>query len=197
MRLAFLLSSVVLAGAVVVPTVGSVAVAAVDARDPSRFVDTLADTAFATLRTGDRAAARRQFRAVLAQHFDVGGIGDRLIQRHRRSITPAQYQQYRAAFPGFIVGTYGDRLAAYSNADLRVVRAVPRGNGAAVLTAVTRPGARPANVVWTVVGTPSGYKVANLTVSGVNLQLAQQADFDSFIQRRGFDALIAFMRSRG
>ena len=66
-----------------------------------------------------------------------------------------------------------------------------------MLTTVTRPGSRPANVVWTVVRTPAGYKVGNLTVSGVNLQLAQQADFDSFIQRRGFDALIAFMRSRG
>lgn len=175
----------------------SVAVAAVDARDPGRFVDTLADTSFAALRTGDRARARAQFRNILAQHFDVAGIGDRLIQRHRARITPAQHAAYRAAFPGFIVGTYGDRLAPYADADLKVVRVAPAGAGAAVLTTVTRPGARPANVVWTVVRTPAGYKVGNLTVSGVNLQLAQQADFDSFIQRRGFDALIAFMRSRG
>jgi len=173
------------------------AVAAVDNSDPGRFIATLADTAFAALRTGNPAAARGQFRTILAQHFDIGAIGDRLIQRRRASLTPAQYNQYRAAFPGFIVGTYGDRLAPYANADLRVVRVVPRGNSAAVVTTVTRPGGRPANAVWTVTRSGAGYKVNNLTVGGVNLGLAQQADFDSFIQRRGFDALIAFMKSRG
>lgn len=182
---------------VAVSVVPATAVAAVDSSDPGRFIDTLADTAFAALRTGNPAAARGQFRAILSQHFDVGAIGDRLIQRQRPSLTPAQYNQYRAAFPGFIVGTYGDRLAPYANADLKVIRVIPRGNSAAVVTTVTRPGGRPANAVWTVTRTGTGYKVNNLTVGGVNLGLAQQADFDSFIQRRGFDALIAFMKSRG
>jgi len=182
---------------VAVSVVPATAVAAVDSSDPGRFIDTLADTAFAALGTGNPAAARGPFRAILSQHFDVGAIGDRLIQRQRASLTPAQYNQYRAAFPGFIVGTYGDRLAPYANADLRVIRVIPRGNSAAVVTTVTRPGGRPANAVWTVTRTGTGYKVNNLTVGGVNLGLAQQADFDSFIQRRGFDALIAFMKSRG
>lgn len=170
--------------------------AAVDGRDPGSFVDTLADTAFGSLRNRNPAVARTQFRSILAQHFDVGAIGDRLLGRHRASITPAQYNQFKAAFPGFIVGTYGDRLTPYANADLRVVRVVPRGNSAVVQTTVTRPGGRPVNALWTVSQTPAGYKVNNLTVDGVNLGLAQQADFDSFIRRRGFDALLAFMRSR-
>lgn len=171
--------------------------AAVDSRDPARFIDSLADSSFAALRSGNPQAAKTQFRAILSQHFDVDAIGDRLIQRHRARMTPAQYAQYKAAFPGFIIGTYGDRLAPYANADLKVIRVVPRGNGAAVQTTVTRPGSRASNAVWTVTRVGAAYKVINLTVGGVNLGLAQQADFDSFIQRRGFDALIAFMRSRG
>ena len=170
--------------------------AAVDAREPGRFVDTLADTAFAALRTGDERASKAQFRAILAQHFDVTAIGDRLIQRHRNRITPAQYARYKAAVPGFIIGTYGDRLAPYARADLKVLRVVPRGTSAAVATTVTRPGSRPSNVVWTVTQVSGAYRVSNLTVGGVNLGLAQQADFDSYIQRNGFDALVAFMRSR-
>lgn len=195
MKLAFLCAFALAATAIPTPT--SVAVAAVDAREPGRFIDTLADTAFAALRTSDRSVARSQFRAILAQHFDVAAIGDRLIQRQRATITPAQYNQYRAAFPGFIVSTYGDRLAAYANADLKVVRVIPKGDSAAVVTTVTRPGAPPSNAIWTVTRAAGGYKVTNLTVGGVNLGLAQQADFDSFIKRRGFDALVAFMKSRG
>lgn len=170
--------------------------AAVDATEPGRFVETLAETSFAALRSGSPAASRGQFRAILAQHFDVGGIGDRLIQRHRSRISPAQYARYKAAFPGFIIGTYGDRLGPYANADLRVLRVVPRGTSAVVSTSVTRPGARPASTTWTVVRVGPAYKVSNLTVGGVNLGLAQQADFDSYIQRNGFDALVAFMKSR-
>lgn len=170
--------------------------AAVDGREPGIFVDSLADTAFATLRSGNPAAAKGEFRAILAQHFEVGAIGDRLIQRHRARITPAQYARYKAAFPGFIIGTYGDRLAPYARADLKVLRVVPRGTSAAVMTTVTRPGSRASNVIWTVSRVGGAYKVNNLTVGGVNLGLAQQADFDSYIQRNGFDALVAFMRSR-
>lgn len=171
--------------------------AAVDTSDPGRFVDTLADTAFGALRSGNAGSNRSQFRAILARHLDVDAVGDRLIQRWRGKISPAQYQQYKAAFPGFIAATYGDRLAPYSTADLKVGRVVSNGSNAVVATTVIRTDARPASVIWTVSKASGGYKVVSITVSGVNLQLAQKADFDSTIQRHGFDALIAFMRSRG
>jgi phospholipid transport system substrate-binding protein len=175
------------------------AAAAVNTAEPGPFVDTLADEAFATLRAagGNRAAARTKFRSLLAQHFAVDAIGDRLISRWRPTITPAQYDAYRAALPSFLIGAYADRLYDYSDADLKVVRAVQQGANAAVQTTVVKPGAQPINAVWTVTKTGGAYKVSNLTVGGINLSLTQKADFDSFVQRRGFDALVAFMKSKG
>jgi phospholipid transport system substrate-binding protein len=32
-------------------------------------------------------------------------------------------------------------------------------------------------------------------VAGINLSLTQEADFASYIQKNGFDALVAFMKS--
>ena len=191
------LSSISLAAAAIA-CIGAAAPASaqIDNRDPTRFVQGLATTGLSSLR-GSRSAARGQFRAILAQHFAVDAIGDRLIQRWRKQITPAQYAQYKAAFPNFIIGTYADRLYDYSNANVRVIRAQNQGGTTAVLTQVNRPGARPANVIWTLARIGNGYKVTNLTVGGVNVALAQQADFDSYIQRNGFDRLIAFMKSRG
>ena len=177
-------------------TAAAPASAQINNSDPTRFVQGLATTGMASLR-GNRTAARGKFRALLAQHFAVDAIGDRLIQRWRRQITPAQYAQYKAAFPTFIIGTYADRLYDYSSADVRVIRAQNQGATTAVLSQVTRPGARPVNVIWTLARSPAGYKVTNLNVGGVNIALAQQADFDSYIQRNGFDRLIAFMKSRG
>ena len=169
--------------------------AQVTTSDPSQFVQTLSDTAFTTLRTGDRAGARVKFRTLLRQYFAVDEIGDRLIRRWRPTITPAQYAAYKAVLPDYLIGTYADRLYEYANAKLTVVRAQPSGSSAAVLTRVTRPGGSPATAIWTVQNGGGGYKVANLTVAGINLAVTQAADFDSYVQRNGFDKLIAFMKA--
>jgi phospholipid transport system substrate-binding protein len=171
----------------------------VDNRDPARFIDTLSDAGLGAIRSagGNRAAARAQFRTLLSQHFAIDQIGDKLIRRWRSQITPQQYAAYKAALPNFLIGAYADRLYDYANADVKIGRVVPRGNSAAVATTVVRPGGQPLQGVWTVQNTGGGYKVTNLTVAGINLTLTQTADFDSFVQRRGFDALVAFMKSKG
>lgn len=172
------------------------AAATVDNSDPSAFVTSLSGQAFQVLHSGGKAAARAQFRQLLGQYFTIDEIGDRLIARERAQITPAQYQAYKAALPGFLIGTYADRLYDYANAQVKVTRAVPRGNGAAVMSQVIQPGKGAITAIWTVENSGGGYKVSNLQVAGINLVLTQTADFSSYIQQHGFDALIAFMKQR-
>ncbi len=182
----------------VLPAIAVPAAAAVDNQDPTRFVDTLADDGFAALKSGNRAAARVKFRTLLSQYFAIDEIGDRLIRRWRPQISSAQYAAYKAVLPDFLIGAYADRLYDYANADLKVVRAVPRGASAAVMSQVTKPGsAQPLAAVWTVQRIGGGYKVVNLTVAGINLTITQTADFDAYVQRNGFDKLVAFMKARG
>jgi phospholipid transport system substrate-binding protein len=168
----------------------------VDNSDPSRFIETLSGQAFHVLHTGSKTAARGQFRQLLGQYFAVDEIGDKLIKRWRPTISDAQYQAYKAALPSFIISTYADRLYDYANAQVKVIRAVPRGDGAAVMSQVIQPGQAPITAIWTVEKEGSGYKVSNLTVSGINLVLTQTADFDAYVQKNGFDKLVAFMKSR-
>ncbi|WP_419827616.1 MlaC/ttg2D family ABC transporter substrate-binding protein [Sphingomonas sp.] len=184
--------SAVAAPAIIAPA----AAATVDTSDPGRFVTSLSGEAFRVLRTGSKASARGQFRQLLGQYFAVDAIGDRLIRSWRAKISPAQYQAYQAALPGFLINTYADRLYDYADAKVAVTRSVPRGNGAAVVSQVTRPGGNPVTAIWTVETIGGGPKITNLTVAGVNLVLTQTADFDSYIQKNGFDKLVAFMRSR-
>jgi len=172
------------------------AAAAVNTADPSQFVKTLSDEGFAVLRNGDKNAARAEFRKMLTQHFAVDAIGDRLIRRWSPTITPAQRAAYKAAFPNFIIGTYADRLFEYAKADLKVVRTMPAGGGVDVVTQVTKPGAAPITTIWSVKNGGGGYKVTNLKVAGVNLAISQAADFDAIVQRKGFDSLVAMMKSR-
>ena len=173
---------------------------AADAKAAGTFIETLSGQAFTILRDKSvtKPQARAKFRTMLRENFAVKEIGERLIRRHRATVTPAQYNAYMAAFPDYVVGTYADRLYEYSNSSLKVVRTLPRGNRGDidVMTRITlASGGKPIDSTWTVRKLPTGkYQIHNLSVAGVNLALTQEADFTSFIQRKGFDALVQFMK---
>ena len=172
--------------------------AAVDTSNPQSFVTSLTTDGFAIMKTGSRASAKAQFRALLSTNVAVDQIGNRLIGRWRSTVTPAQLSAYKAALPGYIVGTYADRLFDYADATIKVIRSTPTGQGTAdVSTQVTKPGQQPIPAVWSVVDVGGQWKVVNLRVAGINVALAQAADFDSVIQRQGLDSLIKMMQSRG
>ena len=199
------LLSMVFAALMLSPGLAAPAAAQPAAQDTSgagAFVDKLADSAFDVLKGSNggtpTAAQRSRFRSLLTKDFAVKSLGDRLIRRWKPTITPAQYAAYSAAFPDYIVNTYADRLADYANADLKVTRVVaaPGNVGWQVFTTVVKPGVQPVSAVWSVVRAGAAFQVTNLTVGGINLALTQAADFDSYVQSHGFDALIAFMKSR-
>ena len=74
----FLIRGIAVAGlaAIAVAPAG----AQVSHQDPGKFVQSLATTGFGVLK-GDKAAARGKFRSLLAQHFAVDAVGDRLVRR--------------------------------------------------------------------------------------------------------------------
>lgn len=169
------------------------------------FISGLADKAFTVLR--DRSlsqdAARSRFRSLLGENFAVDATGLRLIRSYRAPNSPiklsqAQIDAYRRALPDFLVNTYSDRLYDFAAAKVSVVRTVPRGSrgDVDVYTRITDPkGGSPITAIWQV---KSGARplVANLVVNGVNVALTQEADFKSYIDRNGFDALVEFMQQQ-
>lgn len=180
------------------PVAFTPAIAAVDSSDPQRFIQTLTSDGFAAMKSGSLAAAKAQFRTLLADHVAVDEMGDRLIRRWLPTITPAQKAAYKAALPSYIVGTYADNLLGYRDATVKVLRAQPTAGGMVdVTTQVIKPGRNPITAVFSVMQVGGQWQVANLRVAGINVALAQAADFDSVVQRQGFDALVKMMRSRG
>lgn len=176
--------------------------APVDNGKAGAFIADLAQRAYTVLRdkSNDRSEVRVKFRALLKENFAITDIGNRLIRRHVRTINKQQYQAYQAAFPDYVVDTYTDNLFEFADSELKVIRTVPRGTrgDVDVYTRVTRKnGAQPIDSIWSVKKDPSGkLLVSNLTVAGVNLSLTQEADFNAYIQKNGFDALVQFMKDR-
>ena len=152
---------------------------------------------FAVLRDKSlsKTASRAKFRAILTQNVALDDIGMRLIRRQKASLTPAQLEAYRAAFPEFVLNAYADRLYDYADAKVQVQRTLGRGAFTEVYTRVTRPGAQQIDTIWQVKPVGEKLMVNNLVVAGVNLSLTQEADFASYVSKNGFDALVAFMKS--
>lgn len=196
-----LVAALALAPVLAAPALAQVAApTAAVAGDPAAraFVEKLANDAFATLRDKSlsKAEGRNRFRTMLQSNVALQDIGDRLIRRHRATITPAQYSAYQAALPDFVLNAYADRLYDYSDASLKTLRTTARGTMTDVATRVTRPGSQPVDAVWQVKKTPTGkYMVNNLSVQGINLSLTQEADFNAYIQKNGFDALVTFLKN--
>ena len=169
-----------------------------DAKAAGVFIDDLAARAFAVLReTGSRTAVRAKFRTMLRDNFAVEDAGNRLIRRYRSQITPAQLAAYQDVLPVYIVNLYADRLYDYANATVKIVRTVPHGsnNVVDVYSRIETPGRQPFDVIWAIQKTGPKFLISNVTVSGVNLALTQEADFSSYIAKNGFDALVTFMKT--
>jgi phospholipid transport system substrate-binding protein len=196
-----LAASLALATVAALPAAAQVAAPSAEAADPAAgaFIEKLSSEAFAVLRDDklSKQARKAKFRTMLEQNVALADIGNRLIRRQRAGITPAQYTAYQAALPEFILNAYTDRLSTYENATVKVVRTVARNSSVTdVYAKVSQPGDAPVDTIWQVKKTPGGkMMLSNLTASGINLALTQEADFNAYIQKNGFDALVAFLKT--
>ena len=171
-----------------------------DAKRAGAFIDELAGGTFGVIRSGDAnsGATKAKLRGMLAKNFDVDYIGQYLIRRHRSDLSDAQFRNYMAVFPDWVVATYTNNLFAFKDSELKVLRAVPAGSRGdiEVYSRVTPPSGAPIDAVWQVRKDGNGFTIRNLKVSGVNLTLTQEQDFNAYINKNGFDALVDLMKRR-
>ena len=187
------------AGLTAVPLAAQIAAGPADAAAAGQFISTLADKTFSVLKENQsKAAIKTKFRTMLKANFAVDAAGMKLIRRYRNQITPAQLSAYQAVLPDYIVNTYADRLINYSNAVVKIERTQAHGSNGAVdvFSRIGVPGRDTFAIIWQVErGAGGRWLIGNVTVSGVNMSLTQEADFSGFIAKNGFDALIDMMKS--
>ncbi len=183
------------------PVLGQAVTAATpaEAMAAGEFLSGIVDRVFTVLKSNEsKAAMKARFRGLLRENFAVDEAGMRLIRRYRNQITPTQLTAYQAVLPDYVVNVYADRLINYSSAAVKVVRTQPHGStgNVDVFTRISVPGKDPFEMIWLIDKADGGkWLIANVTVSGVNLSLTQEADFSAFIAKNGFDALVAMMKS--
>ena len=172
---------------------------AADLSGAQHFVEDLGKRAIAVLgRQGVSAEERqRELGQLLDDSFDMPLIAKLVLGQAFRQLTPQQLADYNRVFHDFVLHTYSARLSAYTGEQLTVVRATPAsGQDVVVASKVARSGAAPTQVEWRVRGGEGGFKIIDVLVEGVSMIVTQRSEFQSIVQSRGIDGLMATLRTR-
>ena len=160
----------------------------------------MADQAIETLREteGDLAAREDRLRVILAERFDMSGIGRFVIGRYWKQASEEQRQDYQEAFADYVVATYARRLGGYAGETLEITGETKAGDdGALVATRIVRPGAPPIPAEWRVItGEDGTAKIVDVVVEGLSMSITQREEFAAVARQHGVEGLIHVLHAR-
>jgi phospholipid transport system substrate-binding protein len=166
-------------------------------QDPNAFIAGLGTHGMQVLGPQVPLAQRiERFRELFQANFDVLGIGQFVLGRYWRSLTPAQQQEYLSLFQEYTVRAYSARLGEYTGAPFRVMGSRPSGREIVVSSEVLPAGGRAVHLDWYLTERGGQYKVSDVHVDGISMRVTQRDYFQSIIQNNGGrpDALLSVLR---
>ncbi len=143
----------------------------------------------------DRPAKLEQLGGISRALFDTETMAQRALGEHLEGRTPEQRSEFMALFDEYIVRAYLQKLLFFRNP--RFAFAKPRIEGDSVLVR-TRIVTRKDDyfVDYRMQEHPSGWLASDVIVEHISLADNFAAQFESLLERRTFDELLAKMRAK-
>ncbi|HZP11727.1 MAG TPA: ABC transporter substrate-binding protein [Nevskiaceae bacterium] len=133
-------------------------------------------------------------------HFDQQYIGQIVLGRYWRSASEPQRRRFINAFKNALVHSYADALLDNYNtveATWKPVHAAPDATDATVDAELTRQGAQPVQLGFSVRKVGDQWKVYDVIVDGVSLAANFRSQFSQEIKQNGLDSLIRRLETGG
>src|SRR5260370_34291013 len=170
------------------------------AAGPDEFIRNLGNQAIEVIRSGaspDQKSA--YFHRALHQDFDLSSISRFVLGSYWRGASEPERQQFKGLLEAHLVRFYGQRLAEYDAASLRVIGSRTEPGGAIVSSEIIRPQGPPIKVDWRLTTRNGVYKITDVIVDSVSMSLTQRSEFAGLIQRNGgqLAGLLAKMGEEG
>lgn len=167
--------------------------------DAAHFITGLAQRAIEVLqRTNDSLEQReKEFRAILAEDFDLEFIGRFVLGRHWRKATPEQQADYQALFAEWLLKTYSRRLGGYAGETFETIDARAVGDeDVLVRTRINRPSGPPILADWRVRKQDDHFRIIDIMVEGISMAVTQRSEFNAVVSKDGIDGLLGILRAR-
>jgi phospholipid transport system substrate-binding protein len=165
----------------------------------SGFVTAFLDDAFRIARSTANAPVQRyaELADLLTTRMDIGRILQYATRAEFQSASPAVQQQFRASFARFLAEGYSPRIELASGFSFVASPSHPTPAGAEMVsTAFSKPGYPAEQIDWTVERVGGGYRIVDVSSSGVSLLDIQRASFESVMQNGGLTALLVKLDAR-
>jgi phospholipid transport system substrate-binding protein len=143
---------------------------------------------------------QRRFRGLVDEGFDFPIISRFVLGRYWQGASDTSRREFAGVFEDYVIQSFGERLSDYSGESMNVTATRSEGDhNTLVSTSITLPnGAPPAQVDWEVLETASGFKITDISVSGISMAISYRDQFAAIIDRNGgrMSTLISDLRAK-
>lgn len=165
--------------------------------DAQKFIDTVASQVLDIIKTGDSKSAKlAKLETIFTGAVDIPYVGKYVLGRHWNSATPDQQKQYLAAYEPFVIKNYAGKLTKYSGQNYKLKNARGDDGQYVVTMEIVDPGNPSVFVDYTIREDAKTYKIIDIAVEGVSLRATQRSEFNSIVNSKGVDGLIAALQKQ-
>jgi phospholipid transport system substrate-binding protein len=150
------------------------------------------------LQAGDRKKALALAEEKILPHVDFREATQIAMGRHWRDATPAQQKQLVDEFRSLLVRIYSSSIDIYRGQTMKVLplRAGRNDTDVKVRNQYLRDGRPPVAVDYSMLKSPAGWKIYDISVEGISLVLTYRSEFDSVVRAGGIEGLIQRLREK-
>ena len=141
--------------------------------------------------SGDR---RAEIRRIARELFDAEEVSRRALGRHWVSRTPAERTEFVRVFTDVLARTYLGKLETYAGARISILGETVDGGYAVVRSRVMSPRDGETTLDYQLRQTGGRWKVYDVLVDGVSFVSNYRSQFDRFITRASYAALVDQLR---
>jgi phospholipid transport system substrate-binding protein len=178
---------------------------AADERAPAVLIEQTANT-LAERVTADRAQLQANpaelyalVDEVFLPVFDTAYAGQLVLGRHRRAASSQQRRDFVATFYAYLVRSYAGNVLQFTRDNMKVFPPSPGASSnperAVVRTQMSLDDGTTAAVDYSLRLTPEGWRIFDVRIEGISYVQTYRNQFDSEINARGLDAVIARLQS--
>ncbi len=170
--------------------------------DASGFIGDLGGRVVQLIGDKQRPVAERgqDFARLAEAAFDFPRIAQFTLGSHWRNVGDDQKQQYLAAFQAYMVKYYWSQFSSFNAADFKVTKQRDSGGTFTIVsTEIDRSANQPPIAAdWTVAKIGDGFKITDVSISGISQLLTYRDQFASTLDRNGGDvaALIDLLKQK-
>jgi phospholipid transport system substrate-binding protein len=139
---------------------------------------------------------RRAIRSVANELFDFGEISRRSLGQYWQARTPAEREEFIRLFADLIERSYISQIENYSGEKIQYVGETADGGRVMVKTLIVTKQGTAVPVDYRMLAQGDRWRAYDVTIEGVSLVANYRAQFNTIIQRSGYEGLVERLRSR-